>query len=193
MSGSLFTAWRPDAAGREQLDDLVARLARACPPTSGLQLRRPDQWHVTLCYAGQGVADRVTPALLQALADAGGRVPPHAFAIGTLAYWPGAGAIVALPRHNRELQALCNATREALAGGGFPALQATTQPHVTLAYADRQLPAPAWLANVGCAGAPLAVEGFELLRSAGGRYQTLGAWPLRGAPLPPEPEQAALF
>ena len=42
-------------------------------------------------------------------------------------------------------------------------------------------------------GVPLAVEGFELLFNPGGRYDALGAWPLRGAALPSPPQQPTLF
>ena len=50
-----------------------------------------------------------------------------------------------------------------------------------------------WLDGIDCAGPPLAVEGFELLRSGDGRYQSLGAWRLAGTALPAPPEQPALF
>src|SRR5690606_13912673 len=66
VSQALFPAWRPRAAEAERLQPLVRALrdqfrARGLGPRS---LRRPDQWHVTLCFLGHG--ERATPALLGA-------------------------------------------------------------------------------------------------------------------------------
>ena len=47
--------------------------------------------------------------------------------------------------------------------------------------------------NMDVAGPPLRVDRFQLLFNPGGRYESLGDWPLQGAPLPPSPLQPALF
>ena len=194
MSRALFPGWRPDAAGRERLAALAARLQGAPPAGAPRpQLRRPDQWHATLCFIGYDTLDQATPALHDALAAVAREIPPHAFDVERIAYWPQSGAVVALPRDCPALQTLCDATRDAIRRCGIRPLQVTTQPHVTLAYLAKHLPPPPWLDAVVCDGAPLRVDGFELLFNPGGRYEALAEWRLSGAPLPPVPTQAGLF
>ena len=194
MSQALFPAWRPSADGRAALATLSQRLQAARPSGApSLQLRRADQWHATLCFIGHGVGHLATPALLAAFAQAAERVPPHVWAVDRLAYWPQSGAVVALPQPDAALQALCDACRDAIRGCGIRPAQVTSQPHVTLAYLDRGLPAQPWLDAVACDVGPLEVAGFELLFNPGGRYEALGTWPLRGGPLRAPPRQEALF
>lgn len=194
MSQALFPGWRPDAAGRDGLAALAARLQAARPDGAPRpQPRRPDQWHATLCFIGYDQADTATPALHGALGGVAQRIPPHAFSIERITYWRQSGAVVALPADCPALQALCDATRDAIRGCGIRPLQVTTQPHVTLAYLDRHLEAQPWLDGVDCDVGPLRVERFELLFNPGGRYEALGAWPLTGTTLPAKPEQASLF
>jgi len=194
VSGTLFPAWRPDAAGRECLAMLATALQVAQPAAaSPLQPRRPAQWHATLCFIGANTPGAVTPALLDAFADAGRRVPAHAFQVDRIVYWPQSGAVVALPRDDEGLRALCDATRDAIRRCGIREQQATTQPHVTLGYLGRGLPPQAWLDGIACGDDALRVDTFELLAGAGGRYDALGEWPLTGAALPAPPTQAALF
>lgn len=194
MSQALFPGWRPDAGGRERLEEVASALAAARPDAAPrLQPRRPDQWHATLCFIGYDMRDRVTPRLLDAFADAAARIPPHAFTVERVAYWRQSGAVVALPHPNAELQALCDATRDAIQRCGIRPLQVTDQPHVTLAYLDRHLPAQPWLESVECVGAPVRVDGFELLYNPGGRYETLASWPLTGGALATPPQQAQLL
>ena len=192
MTGALFPAWRPDAAGRDALGMLSARLAAACPPGApGMRLRRPDQWHATLCFIGEG-GGLVTPALREALAVAATAIPPHAITIERITAW--AGVVVAIPHHCPALAALCEATHDAALRSGTRPRQATTQPHVTLAYLDSREARPLpWLDAIDCSGPALRVDGFELLHSGHGRYESLGAWPLSGRALPPTPRQSALF
>ena len=194
MSRALFPGWRPDAAGRERLSALAARLQSAPPDGAPrLQPRRPDQWHATLCFIGYDTPDAATPALHDALAGVARSIPPHAFTVERIAYWPQSGAVVALPHDCPALQALCDVTRDAIRRCGIRPLQVTTQPHVTLAYLDRHLPAQPWLDGIDCDVGALCVERFELLFNPGGRYDVLGEWTLAGAGLPQEPEQARLF
>ena len=194
MSQALFPGWRPDAGGRERLARVASALVAARPADAPKpQLRRPEQWHATLCFIGYEMRERVTPALLEAFAEAAARIPPHAFAVERVAYWRQSGAVVALPHANAELQALCDATSDAVRRCGIRPKQATTQPHVTLAYLERGLGEQPWLEGVDCAGAPLRVDGFELLFNPGGRYEALAAWRLTGGSLPSVPQQASLL
>ncbi len=194
MSRALFPGWRPDAGGRERLAAVASALAAARPDGAPrLQPRRPDQWHATLCFIGYDVRHLATPALLDAFAGVATRLPAHAFTVERVAYWPQSGAVVALPRRCDALQALCDAARDAIRGRGIRPLQVTTQPHVTLAYLDRHLPAQPWLDAVDCGGDAVRVDGFELLYNPGGRYEPLAAWPLTGASLVLPPQQAPLL
>lgn len=195
MSQALFPGWRPDADGRERLAAIADAIAAARPQDGpGLQRRRADQWHATLCLFGYELRHLVTPPLLDALAGVAMRIPPHAFTIERVAYWRQSGAVVALPHACAALQALCDATRDAARACGIRPSQVTTQPHITLAYLERGLDPQPWLDAVDCAGAPLRVENFELLFNPGGRYESLGDWVLFGEGLPPPaPRQPGLF
>lgn len=194
MSQALFPGWRPDAGGRKRLQQVALALAAARPDDAPrLQPRRADQWHATLCFIGYDMRDRVTPALLDAFAEAATRIPPHAFTVERVAYWHQSGAVVALPHPNAELQALCDEAHRTIRRCGIHPLQVTTQPHVTLAYLDKHLPAQTWLDAVECQGAPVRVDGFELLYNPGGRYEALASWPLTGAAIAPPPRQAQLL
>ena len=194
MSGALFPAWRPDAGDRERLAGLAASLAAARPANGPRpQMRRPDQWHVTLCFLGRDPRHLATPALPRAFAGVAARIPPHDFTVERLAYWPRSGVIVALPRACEALQALCDATYAAARRCGIDAGKPTRQPHITLAYLARGLDGQPWLDAVDCGGAPLRVARFELLFNPGGRYEALGQWPLAGTALPATPSQPPLL
>lgn len=194
MSQALFPGWRPDPGGRGQLAALAGRLAEACPPTAAsFKLRRPDQWHLTLCFIGHVGAGPATPKLHDALAAAARLIPPHAFTIRKITYWDGSGAVVALPHDCPALQALCDATRDAIRRCGIRPDKVTTQPHVTLAYLDRHMPVQPWLDEIDCSTEALRVDGFELLFNPGGRYEPLGEWALAGTGLPRVPQQGGLF
>jgi 2'-5' RNA ligase len=194
MSGSLFAGWTPDAAGCGRLARLVSTMQAAASATAlHAKPRRPDQWHVTLCFIGHDVGEAVAAAAARALAPVAARIPPHAFRIERLAYWAGPGVIVALPARNPALQALCDACAAALRGAGIGPVQATTQPHITLAHAGRRLAPQPWLDEIVCAGEDFRVERFDLLHNPGGRYESLAHWPLTGTRLPPEPQQSSLL
>ena len=193
MSGSLFTAWRPDEAARTQLAALLSAIRVACPAQPQLKPRRPDQWHITLCFIGDRVMHLVTPELLGAFAAVGAVIPAHDFTIERLAYWPRSGAVVALPHACPMLLTLCDATGKALRKLDIRPQDVTRQPHVTLAYLPRHLPAQPWLDGVCRAVAPMHVGSFELLCSAGGRYESLGHWPLTGTEFAAPSTQALLF
>lgn len=195
MSRALFPAWRPSADGRAALARLVERLQTARPQGAPLlQLRRPDQWHVTLCFVGDMPAPQATADVLApTFAAAATRIPPHAWRVDRLAYWPQSGAVVALPVASPALQALCDASHDAVRRAGIAPADRTSRPHTTLAFLDRGLPSQRWLETIDCDIDPLAVDGFELLFNSGGRYDALGSWALTGAALPEPPRQDALF
>ena len=194
MSQALFPGWRPDAGGRERLAAIADAIVAARPEGAArLSLRRPEQWHATLCFLGYDLGHVVTPALLEAFAGVAARIPPHTCTVERVAYWSQSGAVVALPHACAALQALCDATRDAARRYGIRPEQVTTQPHVTLAYLERGLAGQAWLDTVDCARAPLCIDRFELLFNPGGRYEALGEWPLPGTDLPAQPHQAGLF
>ena len=163
-------------------------------PADGPQLkpRRPDQWHITLCFIGDQVMHLVTPELLGAFAALGTSIPAHDFTIERLAYWPQSGAVVALPHACPTLLALCDATGNAPRKLDVRPEEVTRQSHITLAYLPRHLPAQSWLDGVHCAGDRMRVGSFELLCSTGGRYESLGHWPLTGTETAPV-QQASLF
>lgn len=195
MSQALFPAWRPAADEVARLAPVVAALRDAGGGRGKkLQLRRPDQWHATLCFIGHDLRHLVTPPLLDAFARAATRIPPHGFRIERIAYWPQSGAVVALPFGCPPLQALCDATRDAVRDCGIAPLQVTRQPHLTLAYLDRRLPPQDWLHDIDCsATGTFLVDRFELLFNPGGRYDALAEWTLTGAGLPPPPAQGTLL
>ena len=194
MSQALFPAWRPSADGRAALATLSQRLLAARPSDAPLlQLRRPDQWHVTLCFVGEGIEPLAARSLCAAFAEAATLVPAHAWTVERLVYWRSSGAVVALPGPCPALQALCDASRDAIRRAGIVSADVTTRPHLTLTFLERGLPPQAWLDAVDCAGDALQVDGFELLFNPGGRYDALGAWPLSGPPLAEPPRQETLF
>lgn len=194
MSQALFPGWRPSGPERQALSTLVDAIERVRPADApALRPRRPDQWHVTLCFIGYGMREAATPALLDAFARVASRIPLHRFSIARVVYWPDSGAVAALPHACPALQALCDATRDAIRAQGIRPLQVTTQPHVTLAYFDKhELPQP-WLAHVDYGDASFEVDHFELLFNPGGHYESLGQWQLTGDALPVAPTQGMLL
>ncbi len=182
MSQALFAGWRPGVADQERLASMVAALVDARPADAPrLVLRRPDQWHATLCFIGHAVPHEVTPRLLEVLEDVAAHASPLDFTVERLAYWPGPGVVVALPHPCPPLQALCDATYEALRACDIATLQATAQPHITLAHLPAHLQAPPWLERIDCSAGPLRVERLDLLFNPGGHYESVGEWPLTGA------------
>lgn len=195
MSQALFPGWRP-------ADDEAARLApiasalRDASREHAFTLKsslRPEHWHVTLCFVGHRVQHMVTPALLDSFALAARHVPPHCFRIDRIAYWRS-GVVVALPFACPELKALCDATRDAIRRCGISPEEVVSQPHLTLAYTGKDLPAQDWLGDIDLGTADtFQVDRFELLFNSGGRYDALGSWALTGAELPRPPEQGTLL
>jgi len=195
VSQALFPGWRPTDDEAARLAPVVATLRKASREHA-LELeplRRPDQWHVTLCFIGRGVRHLVTPALLESFERAAAGIPPHSFRMERIVYWSN-GVVVSLPVDCPELQALCDATRDAIRRCGISPAEVITQPHVTLGYTGKRLPRQDWLADIDCnAAGTFRVDRFELLFNPGGRYDALGSWALTGAELPRPPEQGMLL
>ena len=195
MSQALFAGWTPDATGCAALSQLVSAIHATAtdPGMPRIGLRRPDQWHITLCFIGHAVGEAVASAAARALAPVAGRIPPHAFRIERIAYWSGPGVIVALPERHPALQALCDECAVGLRRAGIGPIQETSQPHITLAYAGKRLAPQSWLDHVDCPRVDFRIDRFELLYNPGGRYESLARWPLTGAELPSPPRQAPLL
>lgn len=188
MSGALFAAWRPGGPGRERLARLVAGVLEARPADAPrLRPVRPDQLHLTLCFAGRDRLEQVDARVLAALAAVAGRTPPLALHLAAIEHWPAAGVVVAVAAPCPALQALCDATCAALHAAGLPPARPTTRPHVTLARLGRREAPQEWPALAPCDPAPLRMASMELLHNPGGGYAALGRWPLTGAPDAPGP------
>ena len=194
MTSTPFAAWRPDGDACRTLATLWQRLQAARPDNGPrLQPRRSDQWHITLCFIAGQPPPAQSDRLLDMLSRAAARMPPLTWQLDHIEYWPRAGAVVALPAPCPALQALCDASFAATRRSGIGNAQATTRPHLTLAYMERNLPAQDWLDAVDCTADTFRVEQLELLINAGGRYDSLGMWPLTGSSLPRAPLQVPLF
>lgn len=196
MSGALFSGWRPSGPEKPVLQGWVEATQHARPADAPLpRWRHADQWHITLCFIGYHVDAGETERARRVLGSVGERIPPHAIRIERLAHWRGRRSmpVVALPTASPELQALCDACRDALNHAGIRPLQATTTPHVTLGYFDGGTPLQHWMSDVRHSARGLAVERFDLLFNSGGRYESLASWPLTGSALPPLPGQGSLL
>ncbi|GAB3731757.1 hypothetical protein GCM10028862_12140 [Luteimonas pelagia] len=179
MAGSLFAGWRPGADGRGVLAAVSQALAAARPADAPrMRWRRPDQWHVTLCFIRRDGDAGTAADAARALAPVAGILPAHSIDFERVAYWPRSGAVVALPRRDARLQVLCDATADALRAAGITPEGATTEPHATLAFLPRGLPPQAWLEGITVDARPVRVDGFELLSNVGGRYAPVDAWRL---------------
>jgi 2'-5' RNA ligase len=89
--------------------------------------------------------------------------------------------VVAVPRHDAVLQALCDACATALQAAGLRPEGVTTEPHATLAFMPRALPPQHWLDGVAVPALPVDVDRFELLANVGARYAPIEAWRLPAA------------
>src|SRR3546814_3463033 len=100
VSQALFPGWRPTGDEAARLAPVAATLRDAIRER-GLKsgsFRRPDQWHVTLCFIGHGARHLATPALLGSFARASAHIPLHSFRIERIAYRS--------EEHTSELQSL---------------------------------------------------------------------------------------
>jgi len=137
----MFVALRPSDEAVADLDDFLESRRDAGPP--GLRWSDPEQVHVTLAFAA-AVPDRVTEALVEALAAAAARRTPFeatiagggAFpdVVGARVLWAGleldAGARV-------ELDRLAVGCRAAVAHTGAEVDGQRFEPHLTVARLSR--------------------------------------------------------
>jgi 2'-5' RNA ligase len=179
VAGSLFAGWRPGADGHGVLAAAQDALLAACPPGGPRpRPRRPDQWHVTLCFIRREGDEATFARAARALAAVPARIPAHSIVFERVAYWRRSGAVVAVPRHDAVLQALCDACATALQAAGIKPEGVTTEPHATLAFLPRALPPQHWLDDVAVHALPVRVDRFELLANVGGLYAPVADWRL---------------
>ena len=165
----LFTAFWPTLAVR----DALASLRDRWHWPAGAALVDAARWHVTLHFLGPVDVQRV-PALVDALA-----VPMERAELGLQAtrhrVWPGGIAVLELdvPEPLRRLHARLS---EALARFDVPTDARPWRPHVTFARKAAGAtpphdsdPLPAW-----------PVDGYTLVRSAGGNYDVLHRYAAKG-------------
>jgi 2'-5' RNA ligase len=147
----------------------ISALRRALP--SGASLTRPAGWHITLVFLGDVAESRVG-----AVAEILGAIPPPGRFTLSLAN-KGHFGNVAWAAVDGDVSVLCalrEEMRSALAAGGFPSDDRPYQPHLTVTY--RSEPGvPEALAAYS--GAAWPVESFALVKSVGGRYEPVLAWP----------------
>lgn len=179
---SVFLALLPDAdtaAALSELCDAVRSSLPADAPRHGW--RTPAQWHATLAYLGESLAEDMQAQLGAAVAPIAANTSPLALPITGLAYWPGAGVLVANLVADDGLLALHARLRDAASTLGLPVERRKLQPHLTLAYlpkGTRTLPQPPAVAPPH---APLRADALHLLATRPGRYERLASWPLRAA------------
>src|SRR5690606_17180117 len=105
VSQALFPAWRPTDGEAARLAPVAAAL-REASREHGLRLgslRRPDQWHVTLCFVGNGVRHLATPALRASFERVAACMPPHSFRFERIMYWPKGVVVARSEEHTSEL------------------------------------------------------------------------------------------
>ena len=142
--------------------DAVAELDR--PEVDGVRWTRRDQWHVTLRFLGSCDESDAAVALARVVGER------CVATVGPAVERLGRGVVV-LPVGG--LDVLAAAVVEATADVGQPPEDRPFRGHLTLARCKRRLPP---------LGAPLSatfpVDEVCLVRSAGGRYDTLTSVPL---------------
>ncbi|HEX5304929.1 MAG TPA: RNA 2',3'-cyclic phosphodiesterase [Dyella sp.] len=174
----LLFALVPPESVREQ----IAAAADTLRENGSIEARwvKPERYHVTLAFLGDHPSLR--PSLLEAARAAVGklRVAPFTWSPDQVASFPGRRppCVLRSARASQPLQTLWEQLRRELTlvrlGGR---VERIFTPHVTLAYGQRDLPAP-------IAVAPIAwpVDRVVLLHSevGAGDYELLGSWRLPG-------------
>lgn len=180
---SLFLGFLPDAAATQALAALQraaqAGLAGDAPPHAW---RTPRQWHVTLAYLGQSLADPVRRSLVEAMAPVAADAAPTALAFDALQYWPGANVLVAGLSRDARLLALHAAINTVIRAHGLAPDTRAPRPHVTLAYLPRHgVAVPQAAPAAAPADTHFGLHTLQLLQTRPGHYACLHAWPLGGA------------
>lgn len=174
----LFFALVPPEPVREQ----IAAMASALRESGSIEARwvKPARYHVTLAFLGDHPTLR--PSLLEAARAAIGkvRVAPFTWLPDQVASFMGRRppCVLRSTQASPALQALWEQLRRELSlvrlGGQ---VERSFTPHVTLAYGQRDLPAPIEVAPIAW-----PVDRVLLLHSEVGSsdYETLGSWRLPG-------------
>lgn len=163
----LFIALWPDEAVRAALH--ARQQAWRWP--AGARLVAPEHLHVTLHFLG--AVETVRAAALAPALDVA--FEPFVVEVGAPAVWHGGIAVLeaaVVP----DLAALHESLGRALLAQGFEAETRPYRPHATLARRAEGAVAPPGLPPIAW-----RVDGFALVRSAGGRYEVLLRYPLTSA------------
>lgn len=146
-------------------------LQRAWTWPRGARPVAPEHLHATLHFLG--AVETARAAALAPVLDV--NFAPFTFEVGAPALWHG-GIAVHEAALVPGLAALQQALGRALLAHGFTPEARPYRPHVTVARKALGATRPAGLAPVRW-----PVDGFALVRSAGGRYEVLVRYPLTSA------------
>ncbi|MGH3318956.1 MAG: RNA 2',3'-cyclic phosphodiesterase [Streptosporangiaceae bacterium] len=189
----LFVALAPPPEILHEIETAVAAY-RAEWPT--LRWVRRDLWHVTLAFLGE-VEDRRVPPLMSRLERTAARYPSLRLSFAGAGAFPSAGS-----RSGRVLWTGIDGDRRALARLADSVSAAARHAGIDVGERKRSFSAHLTLARVreptclrplvdglsSYVGTPWDAGELCLVRSHLGReprYETIGAWPLRGAAGPP--------
>lgn len=187
----VFAALVPPPDVVDDLDDFLGprRQSGGIPP---LRWAAPEQFHITLAFAGQARAADVDEAQ-EAVAAACRRRAPLDLGLTGAGAFPGPGHARALwlgvdAAPADELEALANGVRTAARGAGVAVEGGPFRAHLTVARLGRPADATKWLRVLDTYRSPLwRAEEVTLFASylgqgRGGRprYEELAVFPLRG-------------
>ena len=175
---SVFLGWMPDAATQAALATLQQRIRAALPADAPRHdWRRPAQWHMTLRYLGESIAEAQRARMDAAMQALASQTPSIAASLAGAQYWPHARVLVARIDAADALKALLKRLEAEAQACGFARERAQTA-HITLAYRPRGVQPPA-LPDTGTVATPLRIDRFHLLQTVPGGYMSLQSWPLQ--------------
>ena len=175
---SVFLGWMPDAATQAALANLQQRIRAALPANAPRHdWRRPAQWHMTLRYLGESIAEAQRARMDAAMQALASQTPSIAASLAGAQYWPHARVLVARIDAADALKALLKRLEAEAQACGFARERAQTA-HITLAYLPRGVQPPA-LPDTGTVATPLRIDRFHLLQTVPGGYMSLQSWPLQ--------------
>ena len=175
---SVFLGWMPDAATQAALANLQQCIRAALPANAPRHdWRRPAQWHMTLRYLGESIAEAQRARMDAAMQALASQTPSIAASLAGAQYWPHARVLVARIDAADALKALLKRLEAEAQACGFARERAQTA-HITLAYLPRGVQPPA-LPDTGTVATPLRIDRFHLLQTVPGGYMSLQSWPLQ--------------
>jgi 2'-5' RNA ligase len=173
----LFFALRPDAALLEDIERATRKLKAACH-VRGRWLK-PEKLHVTVQFLGDFPAvDGVVARACEGAVNV--RCAPFEFTLDRVDTFPRRFnppcVLRCAPASEEPLQVFARELANALAAAGLAEHLETRAyvPHLTVAYADSELPKPMEIAPI-CWQA----HDFYLVDSSGGAHHAIARWPLR--------------